>query len=467
MTTPGATSSDLRPLRISIAGIRGAAGTALTPELAVRLAAAFGSYLREPGRPPRVLLSRDTRPSGPMLAAAVRSALMATGCAVSDLGVCPTPVMQWTVRAEGFDGGIAITAGHGPEHWNALKFVGPDGVFLDGQQGSELLDHFHHNRPLWTDTDHLGRLESPEALDAALAAHREAVLRLVDAAAIRARRFRVAVDLANGACCRAAPALLEALGCEVLPINDEPEQPFPHPPEPTPQTMSQLRAVVRAGHADVGFCHDADGDRLGVVADGGQALPAVYTFALAAEAVLARTPGVVVTNLSTSRLIDHIAGAHGGRVERVRVGQSYIAEGVHIHGAVIGGEGSGGVMYPRLGLAQDCLASAAHVLDLLARDGRPVSAWAAAWPRFAWREHRLALTAGEGVQRLAALREWAEREVGDAALDVTEGVHLAWPEAWVHVRSSITEPLLRIVAEGDSDAAVDERVALVLDRLGG
>ncbi len=459
-------SADLRPLKVSIAGIRGAAGTGLTAELAVRLGAAFGSYLRA-DRPPRLLLSRDTRPSGPMLAAAVRSALMATGCHVCDLGVCPTPVMQWTVGHQRWDGGVAITAGHGPEHWNALKFVGPDGVFLDSSQGAELLDHFHHNRSNWVGVADVGELEvtGDDALAAVLAAHREAVLALVDCAAIRARGFTVAVDLANGACCRATPALLAALGCRVVPINDEPEQPFPHPPEPNPQNMSQLRALVRAGQADLGFGHDADGDRLGIVTDGGQALTAQYTLALVASAVLRRRPGVVVTNLSTSRLVDDVAARWGGRVARVRVGQSYIAEGVHIHDAVLGGEGSGGIMFPALGLVHDSLAAMAHVLELLAVEQRPLSAVVADLPRYVWREVPLALPASQVVHELAALREWAASGVDGAEVDLTEGVRLDWPEAWVHVRSSITEPALRLVAEGLSAEAVDGRVESVLKRV--
>ncbi|MCC7495720.1 MAG: hypothetical protein IT204_25440 [Fimbriimonadaceae bacterium] len=451
-----------RPLKVSIAGIRGVAGSGLTAELAVRLAAAFGTYLREDQRGPTVLLCRDTRPSGLMLAAAVRSALLATGCRVRDLGVCPTPVMQWTVRHAGCDGGVAITAGHGPEHWNALKFVGPDGVFLDANQGAELLDHFHHNRPNWVGFEAVGALEpvEPAALEADLAAHRAAVLALVDAAAIRARRFKVAVDLANGACHRATLALLEALGCVVLPINDEPDQPFPHPPEPSPQNLSQLRALVRAGGADLGFGHDADGDRLGLVTNGGQALSSQYTLTLAAAQVLPRQPGVVVTNLSTSRLVDHVAARHGGQVERVRVGQTWIAEGVHIHHAVLGGEGSGGVMFPALSLAHDSLASIAHLLDLLAASGRPLSALVGDLPSYTWREQRVDLPEGESVQALTALREWAEEQTA-ATADFTEGVRLSWPDSWVHVRSSITEPMLRAVAEGPA-GLVDERLDAVL-----
>lgn len=459
--------SSQRLLKVSIAGIRGVAGSALTPDLAVRLGAAFGTYLSDEPSPPKVVLSRDTRPSGAMFAAAVRSALMATGCRVRDLGVCPTPVLQWTVSRGDYHGGVAITAGHSPEHWNALKFIGPDGVFLDRHQASELLDHFHHNRPGWVPVERVGALAAVTAdeLEADLAAHREAVLALVDVDRIRARRFRVAVDLANGACFRSTPALLDALGCEVLPINDEPDQPFPHPPEPTPRNMSQLRALVRAGGADVGFCHDADGDRLGLVTDGGQALSAQYTLALIAAGVLAATPGVVVTNLSTSRLVDEVAAARGGRVVRVRVGQTYIAEGVHVHGAVLGGEGSGGIMFPSLGLAHDSIAAIAHLLDHLARAERPLSELASELPAYPWREVRLALPAGEAVQNLAALRDWASSEVPDAEVDLTEGLRVAWPDAWVHVRSSITEPVLRLVAEGVDDAAVDARLDEILRRV--
>lgn len=467
MAATGTDVNDPRPLKISIAGIRGAAGTALTAELAMRLAAAFGTYLRVGENPPAIVLSRDTRPSGPMLAAAVRSALLATGCDVIDLGICPTPVMQQRVRTAGSHGGLAITAGHGPEHWNALKFVGPDGVFLDAQQGVELLDHFHHNRPHWVGTMGLGTLtpESPESIEAVLASHRAALLELVDRDAIRSRRLRVAADLCNGACCNGVGELLAALDCEPILINDDPAQPFPHPPEPTPQTMSQLRALVGAGRADVGFCFDADGDRLGVVTDRGEALSPQYTLALAALAVLPKSPGVVVTNLSTSRLIDYVAALHGSRVERVRVGQSYIAEGVHIHGAVLGGEGSGGIMYPEVALAHDSLATMAQILDLLAGRGRSLGELTAGLPRYAWREIRLELPAGMVVRKLAELRESAERGEFDGELEFTEGLRIAWPDSWVHVRSSITEPVLRIVAEADAREVLDQRLDDLLRRV--
>lgn len=458
---------DPRPLKTSIAGTRGEAGTALTAELAVRLAAAFGTYLGDLGRPPRVLLARDTRPSGPMLAAAVRAALTACGCEVFDLGICPTPVLQHRTRVTDCDGGVVISAGHGPEQWNALKFAGPDGVFLDQYQGAELLDHFHHHRPRWVDHTRLGaaRPASDQALDEALAAHRRAVLERIDADAVAARRYRVAVDLANGACCRAGPLLLRALGCEVMPINDDPSLPFPHPPEPTPATMSQVRALVLAGRADVGFCHDADGDRLGVVTERGEALGAGYTLALAAEAVLPRRPGVVVTNLSTSRLVDHAAARHGGAVIRTRVGQSYIAEAVHVHHAVLGGEGSGGVMYPELGLCHDSLATIAHLLDWLARDSRPLSARVDELPRYVWREVRVPVPTGEAAHRLAELRDWAEAQSELHALDVTEGVRIEWRDAWLHVRSSITEPAIRVVGEGDDATAIEARLAAALQAL--
>jgi phosphomannomutase len=452
-------------LKLSIAGIRGAAGTALTPVLAIRLAAAFGAYLREGERPPRVILARDTRPSGPMLAAAVRSALLATGCDVLDLGVLPTPVMQWNLRRLGCDGGVAITAGHGPEHWNALKFIGPEGIFLDPQQGGELLDHFHHNRPPWAATEALGRLEpeSAAARESALAAHRAAVLALVPREAIAARRFRVAVDLANGACCAATPALLEALGCEVIPINDEPDQPFPHAPEPNVANMAQLRAVVRAGKADIGFCHDADGDRLGLVTERAEPLAAAYTLALCAEAVLgAQGAGVVVANLSTSWVVDAAARRYGGSVRRVKVGQSFIAEGVHVYDALLGGEGSGGVMFPRLGLAQDSLAAMAHLLGLLAVRDQALSALVGELPRLAWAEERWPAAPGAAFAALTALREWAAREMPAEAVDLSEGVRLEWPgEAWVHVRSSLTEPILRLIGEGVDEEALRARMALV------
>ncbi|HYE15124.1 MAG TPA: hypothetical protein VD968_11830, partial [Pyrinomonadaceae bacterium] len=300
----------MNSLKIGISGVRGVVGETFTPELAVGFAQAFGTYL-DSGR---ILVCRDARTSGPMVRAAVVAALLAAGCEVIDLGVCPTPSMQLAVPRLSADGGISITAGHNPEPWNALKFVRGDGLYLNAAQADELLDIFHQGEFEKAGWDRIrARVERADAIEN----HLSALAAAFDVEAVRSRRLRVAVDCCNSSCALLSPRWLAHLGCEVFAINDDTAAPFPHAPEPRPRTMGQLRAVVRAGRADVGFAHDADGERLGVVTDGGEILPEEATLAAAAEIELARRGGrgaTVVTNVSTSGAVDLIAARHGAAV---------------------------------------------------------------------------------------------------------------------------------------------------------
>lgn len=281
----------MKPLKIGISGVRGIVGETFTPEIVVNFAQAFGTYLDGA----RILVCRDTRKSGEMLRAAVGAGLLASGCEVIDLGVCPTPSLQLAIRHFDAQGGISITAGHNPAEWNALKFVRGDGLYLNAMQAEELLDIYHQGefaKALWS------RIHTKIKTEDALENHLECLRRAFDTEAIRARNLKVAVDCCNGACSSVSPRWLRTLGCEVLIINDDPRASFPHNPEPKIETMAQLRAVVRAGHADIGFAHDADGERLGIVSERGEPLSEETTFALAADIELSRRAGVAVTNTS-------------------------------------------------------------------------------------------------------------------------------------------------------------------------
>ncbi|HEX5819793.1 MAG TPA: hypothetical protein VFY20_12985, partial [Gemmatimonadales bacterium] len=271
----------MRPLKIGIGGVRGVVGETFTPELAVAFAQAFGTYLG----PGRILVGRDTRPSGPMVAAAVRAGLLATGCEVVDLDICPTPSLQLAVRSLDARGGISITAGHNEARWNALKFVRPDGLYLDALQAEELLDVYHQGE--WTKARWDGMPTRVGTADPILN-HLEVLGRAFDTAAIAQRRLRVALDCCNGACVRLTPRWLQDIGCEVLAINDDERAPFPHAPEPSVANLAQVAAVVRAGRADVGFVHDADGERIAIVDETGRRLSEELTLVLAATAALAR-----------------------------------------------------------------------------------------------------------------------------------------------------------------------------------
>jgi phosphomannomutase len=432
----------MEPLKIGIAGVRGVVGQTLGPDLAVRFAEAFGSYL-DGGR---VLVCRDPRPSGPMLQAAVTAGLLAVGCEVTDLGVCPTPSLQLAVVRLRARGGISITGGHNPPEWNALKFVREDGLYLSAIQGEELLDIYHQGtvpRAGWE------RIATRVDRHDAVPPHLETLRSAFDVAEVRARRLRVAVDCGNGSCSRLVPAWLDALGCDVLPINDDPDLPFPRTPEPGVAAASQVRALVRAGRADVGLVLDADGERLSLVDETGTPLSEELTLPLAAEAALAEREGPVVTNVSTSGVVDRVAARHRSTVVRTPVGQAFISEAIVEHGAVVGGEGNGGVAVPRVHATHDSPAAIGLLLQSLARDGRPLSAVVAALPTVVVRKLALAVPPSLLFSVLQEFRD-AVAEVEGADVDRTDGVKVTWPDGWVHVRASNTQSLVRVIAEAET-----------------
>ena len=447
----------MEPLKIGITGVRGVVGQTLTPELVVRFAEAFGSYL-DGGR---VLVCRDPRPSGPMVQAAVTAGLLAVGCEVADLGVCPTPTLQLAVPWLGAKGGISITGGHNPPEWNALKFARGDGLYLSAIQGEELLDIFHQGVVERAGWDRVRtRVEERDAIDH----HLEALVARFDAKAVQARRLRVAVDCGNGSGSRLVPRWLEALGCEVLPINDDPSLPFPRLPEPSVATAAQARAIVLAGHADLGLVLDADGERLSLVDETGRPLSEERTLPLAVEAALARRKGPVVTNVSTTGLVERVAARHGAKVIRTPVGQAFVSEAILEHGAVLGGEGNGGVAVPEVQATLDSAAAIGLLLEHLARANLSLSALDAALPTLVMRKLALPVAPRLLFSALQDFRE-AVGEVEGATVDETDGVKLLWPDGWVHVRASNTQSLLRVIAEADDAERAQELADWARERL--
>lgn len=432
----------MKQLRISIGGVRGIVGEALTPDIAVAFAQAFGTYLGAG----RVLVSRDTRRSGAMVVNCVEAGLLGTGCEVVDLGVCPTAALQLAVRRSPAVGGIAVTAGHNEVHWNALKFIRGDGIFLNPGEAEQLLDIYHageFTKATWSQLRPLATDRTPAE------EHLEAVLAQVDQEAIRQWHLKVAVDCVNGACSEYSPRLLEALGCEPVAINTEPDMPPSRPPEPSPRYLSQLSTLVRASGAQIGFAHDADGDRLGVVCEDGSVPGEEVTLCLVEELLLSRgDEGPVVTNLSTTMAVDEIARRHGKRrVIRTHVGQAYIAEAALNHRAAVAGEGSGGIVLPKLNYAHDSLAAMAHVLDLLAQRGLPASRLVQeVVPSYYTVKLTVPCQLDDTFRVLERVRElpppeWAvSRNLEDGIKHVGEG-------QWVHIRASQTEPLIRVIAE--------------------
>ena len=446
----------MKPLKIGITGVRGIVGDTFTPEVAVGFSQAFGTYLD--GR--RILVCRDTRPSGPMVRAAVVAGLLAAGCEVVDLGVCPTPSLQLAIPWLEAEGGIAITAGHNPSHWNALKFVRGDGLYLNAMQAEELLDIYHQGEFTKATWD---KIEPTIHQREAITHHIELLKAAFDVEAIRSRGLKVAVDCCNGACSYLIPRWLQELGCEVLAINDDPGAPFPHPPEPKPETMAQLSAVVKAGRADIGFAHDADGERLGVVTELGQPLSEELTLALATRIRLGQRAGTVVTNVSTTSAIEQITVRYGGKVVRTQVGQTYISEAMFEHGGILGGEGSGGVTIPELHLTHDSAAAVGLILEGMARLGRPISEVVHELPRLTMLKHNVPVEPNHLYSVLQNFREAIEHE--SLIHDLTDGIRVVLPQGWIHVRASNTESMIRVIVETEEATSAHNLLDWVRDRL--
>jgi phosphomannomutase len=446
----------MKPLKIGITGVRGIVGQTFTPEVAVGFSQAFGTYL-DGGR---VLVCRDTRASGPMVRAATIAGLLAAGCEVIDLGISPTPSLQLAVTWLKADGGIAITAGHNPSQWNALKFVRGDGLYLNPTQAEELLDIFHQGefaKAAWDQIAPAIQHQDP------IAHHIELLKNVFDVEAIRQRGLKVAIDCCNGACSLLMPRWLKEIGCEVLAINDDPTETFPHAPEPKPQNMAQLGAVVKAGRADIGFAHDADGERLGIVTELGQPLSEELTFALATRIRLEQKTGNVVTNISTTSAIEQIVAVYGGTVVRTPVGQTYISEGMIELNSVLGGEGSGGVTVPELHLTHDSAAAVGLILEGMARDGRSVSKLVEELPQLTMLKHNFPVEPNRLYSVLQNFRVSVERE--QLTYDLTDGIRVVLPDGWIHVRASNTESMIRLIVEADDKANAHKLLDWARDRL--
>lgn len=430
---------------ISVSGVRGIVGDGLTPEVVSRFAAAFGTLV---GRG-EVAIGRDSRASGECIRHAALSGLLSAGCDAVDLGICPTPTVQ--LMAEGNAGGVAITASHNPAEWNGLKFIGPDGLFLDGIQGEELLDLYERRAIDYASWEKLGTVTLRRD---ALERHIERILQLecVDAAKIGRKGLRVAIDCCNGAVSEVGPRLLRRLGCEVVELHCQPTGLFPHEPEPVPANLGDLCGAVTDTRADVGFAVDPDGDRLSIVSDEGQALGEEYTLAISTKFVLSRKSGPVVVNLSTSRMIDHIGSEAGVPVWRTPVGEINVAKRMQEVRSVVGGEGNGGVILPEAHYGRDALVGMALVLQALAEGGTTISELVGAIPQYCIVKRRYEPA---GVDPATAMKVIADHYAKQSP-DLSDGVKIDWPDRWVHIRRSNTEPTVRVIAEAPSQVeAID------------
>jgi phosphomannomutase len=440
-------------LMVSVSGVRGKVGEGLTPEVVAHFAAAFGAWASSQGKSRTVVVGRDSRVSGPMFQRVVLSALQSVGVTVIDIGLTTTPSCQLSVEYHHAAGGLMISASHNPIEWNALKMIGSTGLFLDAQQGAAMraLMEVGPPRATW---DRLGAIEID---DLAIARHIDRVLALpfIDVEKIRRRRFRVALDTCRGAGAAVMPQLLDRLGCVVTAINLEPDGRFPHPPEPIPENLRDLEQLVLSAKADVGLAVDPDVDRLALVSEEGRAIGEDYTLALAAKLVLRHRKGPVVINLSTSQVVDDVAKAAGAPLIRAPVGEVNVATRMRTERAAIGGEGNGGVILAELHLGRDAPLGAAIILQLLVEEGRPLSAIVRDHPSYVIVKDKL----DRPDASLDAVYDALLRAFPGAEADTQDGLRLAWPDRWVHVRPSGTEPIVRVIAEAPTAADARELVA--------
>jgi phosphomannomutase len=433
----------------SVSGVRGIVGRGLTETVARAHAAAFAAEVGEGV----VAVGRDSRASGPRLLGAVAEGLVASGLEVVDLGLCATPAVQVAVEELGAAGGIVLTASHNPAPWNGLKFVGPDGTFLGPQRVSRLFAtaDAEGGDDLSSDRDAV-RLARD---DRAVGWHVARALRVpeVDRARLAAARLRIVVDGCHSVGGLSTPRALREAGCEVVELDCEADGQFTRGLEPLPENLGALgRRVVETG-AHFGVAHDPDGDRAALVDEHGEPLGEELTLALAVAVVLGSRPGPVVVNLSTSRASEDLAARHGVPFARAAVGEINVVEAMRAAGAVVGGEGNGGVIVPAAHLGRDGTVAALLAARYLADSGEPMSRARAALGGYAMCKEKV-----EGVS-WAAARERVARRFAGARLDTTDGLRFAWEGEWLHVRPSGTEPMVRVIAEARSEARARELCA--------
>lgn len=441
----------------SISGIRGTigghAGDNLTPLDVVKFTTAYARLIaeRNPGRKLTIVIGRDARISGEMVANLVEGTLLGCGVDVVNVGLCTTPGTELAVTAHKADGGIIITASHNPRQWNALKLLNGEGEFLSDAEGKRVLAMAEEEDFAYPEIDGIGHVVSRESYNER---HIEQVLALplVDVEAVRARKFKVVVDAVNSTGGIVMPELLRRLGCEVVELNCEPTGEFAHNPEPLPQNLTQIAQVIVREKADLGIVVDPDVDRLAFVNEDGTMFVEEYTLVAVADYVLSHKVGNTVSNLSSSRALRDVTERHGGRYYASAVGEVNVVAKMKEVGAVIGGEGNGGVIYPELHYGRDALVGTALFLTHLAKCGMTMTQLRATYPAYYASKNKIELTPAIDVDKV--LREIKARYAGEKVNDI-DGVKIDFAENWVHLRKSNTEPIIRVYTEAKSMEEAD------------
>jgi phosphomannomutase len=446
-------------LMISISGIRGVVGDSLTPETIVKYASAYAEFCNRGN----IIVGRDGRITGKNVLDIVTSTLRQMGCNVTDLGICPTPTVALAVEKLKAGGGISITASHNPMMWNGLKFFAPTGLFLDADENLKFW-HLAEYSAKYVTWDKQGTYTLDEGF---LEEHIRQVLSLsyIDTGKIRARKFKVVLDCVNSAGGIIVPRLLEKLGCEVIPLHCEVTGIFGHTPEPIPENLTSLCAKVREVKADIGIAVDPDVDRLVLINEKGEPFVEEYTIATCVKFILKNNasqsiipnpqPLMIVVNLSTTRAVEDIAQQYNAITLRTPVGEINVAKKMKEVGAIIGGEGSGGVILPKVHLGRDAIVGIGLVLQSLMEFGGTMSELKANLPQYLITKGKIELGS---LNADVILKRLQEKYSSAGIINTDDGLKIDFPEAWVHLRKSNTEPIIRIIAEAHTKAEADELV---------
>ncbi|MEK7775296.1 MAG: phosphoglucosamine mutase [Candidatus Zixiibacteriota bacterium] len=442
----------------STSGIRGIVGTGITPQIVTNYAAAFGTWLKKG----KVVIGRDSRPSGDIYIRAAIAGLTSVGIDVIDVGIVPTPTVEIAVHDLKAAGGICITASHNPAQWNAMKFFNARGEFITPEQYQEFSAIYESGKYDFKPYDKLGKVTTQ---DGWIRTHirKTLAVKTVNRSAIKRAKFRVVVDCINGAGSTALPLLLEELGVRVIRLNCEGDGNFVREPEPIPKNLAQVGKVVKQKKAHCGLVTDPDADRLAIVDELGRPIGEELTLAIAVKQVLKSQKGPTVINLSTSKVTADTAESCGSKVYYSKVGESNVVQMMREKKAVIGGEGNGGVIYPSFHAGRDSLIAAALVLSCLAEEKLTMSRLAGSLPTYYTEKAKGALV-GDFSLRLATFELTARELIGDYTVDRRDGLRFDFSAGWVQIRTSNTEPIFRVIVETNNKALTGELTATVMSR---
>lgn len=437
-------------LRLSNFGVRGFVGRSLTPKVVMDYAAAFGTFLNGG----RVLVGRDTRYSSPMVHSAVVSSLMSCGCEIYDLGICPTPLLQFSVPRYQAAGAISISGGHHAMGWNSLTLIGADGAILEPTTGETVLDIFHAADFLRREASRVGSITN---IDDFFAPYLRALAETVNVEAIRRAGFTVLIDPVGGAACPFLDDFAHEFGLHLVGINASPSGYLPREPEPRPRSALPIASFIKHVRGHAGFVSNSDMGRISLVTETGEPLSEEFTVSLIARHYLRRNPSTIVTNCCTSRMLDDLAAAARVPLLKTPVGQAYVVSRMIDEAAPIGGEGSGGVALLKFSRGFDGFLIIALVLEMMAETGEPLSALSQAMPRY----HRLKKSAPcrslVGYQVLDHVLNAADAFAPES-IDLTDGVRFDWEDGWLHVRVSQTEQVVRLISESRERQTAERRM---------